>query len=95
MEYAPARARELVNALGAAAEGKIPLDPRDAADAHNYICALEDKVVQLHRKNLELVNQIAGDAQLKTEYLKLATDTLMLLPVPPIVLPAPKPPADL
>jgi len=60
MDQRPPGARELINALGDYAEGTKSLTKQDAADAHNYICALESKVCGLHHE-LEAMKQQRAD----------------------------------
>jgi hypothetical protein len=60
MDQRPPGARELINALGDYAEGTKTLSKQDAADAHNYICALESKVCGLHHE-LEAMKQQKSD----------------------------------
>lgn len=61
MDARPPGARELINALGDFAEGKGPiLKAEYAADAHNYICALESKVAGLYHE-LEAMKEQKAD----------------------------------
>lgn len=57
MDQRPLGARGLINALGDFAGGGLKsLTKEDAADAHNYICALEAKVCGLYHE-LEAMKQ--------------------------------------
>ncbi len=61
MDQRPPGARELIHALADYADGTSEkLTPRDAANAHNYICALESKVSGLYHE-LEAMKQQRDD----------------------------------
>ena len=80
MDQRPPGANELLTALAEAAkEGGCRLHEGYAADAHNYICALETKVVQLSRQLHQVETQHSKET-LAPNYLRL-TRTL----TPPII----------
>jgi len=61
MDQRPPGARGLINALGDYVDGTVKnLNKQDAADAHNYICALESKVCGLYHE-LEAMKQQRAD----------------------------------
>jgi len=99
----PPGAAELLAALADAALGRVAtpdnldakprqsnimLDPEDAADAHNYICALENQCLRLHRENFRLAQQIEGLLLTKASMSKVLAENNWA-PPPPVFLTPP------
>lgn len=96
MDRRPHGASELLDHLADVASGKtnevtmrpVPLHPRDAGDAHNYICALESRVVALSLQFKRLQDQTQFNNKMLEAYQKLTVDQIAMQPGAPIVLTA-------
>jgi hypothetical protein len=87
MDMRPPGARELLEALYEVVHNDETLTAGDAADAHNYICALEARVTQLYHQLHRMQDQHRIDVLFNKKNLGLVTDLLLLSPPSPFVLP--------
>ena len=84
MDLRPPGARELIDALYNAARGN-PLAPGDAADAHNYICNLENQVSVLHYKLHHVLHTHTKIETMNQALLELLADLQTMPPFAPPV----------